>query len=109
MNPIHGEFLHDAPGEFFGGVEETPSEAPQDEEQRWLTARWCNDHKRSTHDAGGASRRTDQKGIDHVTRPSDTTDESICSPTLEKLYAAQRKQKEDLKRQIDDAMAQNLK
>ena len=29
MNPIHGEFLHYTLGEFFGGVEEIPWEAPQ--------------------------------------------------------------------------------
>ena len=85
------------------------AQTAQREEQRWLTARWRNEQKRPTLDAGGASRRTDQKGIDHATRSSDGTNEKICSPTLEKLYAAQRKQKEDLKRQIDDAMAQNLK
>ena len=79
------------------------------EEQRWLTARWLNEQKKPTNDPEGASKRTDQKGIAHATRPDDGTNENICRPTLEKLYAAQRKQKEDLKRQIDAAMAQNLK
>jgi hypothetical protein len=79
------------------------------EEQRWLTTRWHNERKRPTHDAEGASRRMDQKGINHAIRLSDGTNENICTPTLEKLYAAQRKQKEDLKRQIDEAMAQNVK
>lgn len=79
----------------------------QCEEQRWLTARWLDERKRPTHDAGSAGRRTDRSAVDHVTRPGDGTNENICNPTLEKLYAAQRKQKEDLKRQIDDAMAQH--
>ena len=85
------------------------AQTAQREEQRWLTARRRNEQKRPTHDPRGASKRTDQKGINHATRPGDGTNENICRPTLEKLYAAQRKQKEDLKRQIDDAMAQNLK
>ena len=80
----------------------------QREEQRWLTARWLNEPQRPTHDAGGTGRSSDQNGIDHASRPSDGRNDNICSPTLEKLYAAQRKQKEDLKRQIEDAMAQNL-
>ena len=32
------------------------------------------------------------------------TNDNICRPTLEKLYAAQRKQKQDLERQIEEAM-----
>ena len=64
--------------------EDQMAQTAQREEQRWLTARWRNEQKRPTHDPGGAGRRTDQKGIDHATRPGDGTNENICSPTLEK-------------------------
>ena len=80
----------------------------KNEEQQWLTARWLNSQQRPTYDAGGTGRKSGQNEIDDASRPNDGEHDNICSPTLEKLYAAQRKQKEDLKRQIEDAMAQNL-
>ena len=73
----------------------------QHEEQQWLTARWLNEQSKPAHDARGSTSRSDRPS-----QPIDGANDTICNPTLEKLYAAQRKQKEDLKRQIEDAMAQ---
>ena len=89
-------------------TDDKAAKTKQLEEQRWLTERWLNDHHRPTRDAECTDRTSDQNEIDHASRQSDGENDSICHPTLEKLYAAQRKQKADLKRQIDDAMAQDL-
>ena len=77
-------------------------------EQEWLTERWLHENMSRRHTTRTVKTTTDRGEAHQTTRRSEPMEDSICRPTLEKLYAAQRRQKEDLKRQIDDAMAHRV-
>ena len=89
--------------------EDKMAQTTQCEEERWLTQRWLDEESRWVPSTGTGKARNDGSKINQGMRPSDVTNESICRPTLEKLYAAQRKQRRDLERQIEEAMTGKLK
>lgn len=66
--------------------------------------RWLHEEYRCAPSTGTADARDDGNAIDQGVRGGNDTNENICRPTLEKLYAAQRKRARDLERQIEQAM-----
>lgn len=77
------------------------SQTNRDEEQRWLAERWFGEDTTPGPETASASAGNES---DPTMRKPDQTIDVICTPTLEKLYAAQRKQKQDLAKQIEEAM-----
>ena len=84
---------------------ETPqSKAQRNEEERWLRERWLHEEHRYAPETRACGASEAGNDADRKTMEGNRTNDNICRPTLEKLYAAQRKQKQDLERQIEEAM-----
>ena len=79
------------------------------DEQKWLTERWLQEGPGWAPDKEDAKVTGDGKTASQETDQDNETNDGICRPTLEKLYAAQRKQKADLERQIEEARRGNPK